>query len=711
MQYRREIDGLRAVAVLPVILFHAGFSFFSGGYVGVDVFFVISGYLITSILLADLERDDFSIARFYERRARRILPALSVVMLACLPFAWAWMLPEELKTFTKTIVSVVVFASNIFFAREKGYFAPVLGENPLLHTWSLAVEEQYYLIFPIFLFLLWRFGRKRLTWAIALTAVASLLYCEWGWRHEPAATFFLAPPRAWELLTGSLLALHLSGRAPHSSNLLAAAGLALIAFAVVHYDEHTPFPSLYAVAPVLGTALFILFAGDGTWVRRVLSTSPCVGIGLISYSAYLWHQPLFAFARIRILPEPSQALMIAMAAASLLLGWASWRFVETPFRTRSIPVLAPRRNVFTVFGAAGAVFLLIGLAGHLEIGLDRRSSDGQDMRVLEKVLEPNYGLNKKCNRAFNTAPECHTAPAPQVLLWGDSFAMQLADGIVASRPGIALQQQTYAACAPIVGIAQLQSKYTVDWAKDCIAFNDQVLEWLRRQTSVKLVVLSSPFFGVLGGSIIDRDGNRTHGEAMDQVSRKLVETVTQIRQAGARVVIVSPTPLSGYDTGACLVRSEFFGESEDICDFPLRTDSPPNDMLRGIEDQVAVYWLYNDICRDGKCFAAQDGVLLYRDILHLSTQGSAHLGRKHEWMRKFEEIARYKWRSARPVSHGGVAKAKGEAVRRGLPARWKNCRDFARNTETMKVVLAYCEGRQSQFGKFDVRFQGGRSWE
>jgi peptidoglycan/LPS O-acetylase OafA/YrhL len=192
MIYRREIDGLRAVAVVPVILFHAGLSLFSGGYVGVDVFFVISGYLITSIFIGE----DFSIARFYERRARRILPALFFVMLCCVPFAWMWMLPSELKDFSESVVAVVFLASNVLFWREEEYFAPAAELKPLLHTWSLAVEEQFYLLFPIFLLLAWRFGRNRVFWSICLIGAISLAASEWGWRNNPSANFYLAPTRA-----------------------------------------------------------------------------------------------------------------------------------------------------------------------------------------------------------------------------------------------------------------------------------------------------------------------------------------------------------------------------------------------------------------------------------------------------------------------------------------------------------------------------------
>ena len=206
MKYRAEIDGLRALAVVPVIFFHAGFELFSGGFVGVDVFFVISGYLITTILIEDLENQRFSLVNFYERRARRILPALFFVMFVCIPFAWMWMLPSQMKDFSQSLVAVSLFASNVLFWRESGYFDAAAEEKPLLHTWSLAVEEQYYVLFPIFLFLAWRYGKKRVFWMIVAMASISLLLSEWGWRNKATANFYLAPTRAWELFAGSIAA-------------------------------------------------------------------------------------------------------------------------------------------------------------------------------------------------------------------------------------------------------------------------------------------------------------------------------------------------------------------------------------------------------------------------------------------------------------------------------------------------------------------------
>lgn len=208
MKYRREIDGLRALAVLPVIFFHAGFKAFEGGFVGVDIFFVISGYLITNIILSDLNAGKFSIVTFYERRARRILPALFFVMLCCLPFAWLWLVPTHLEDFCQSMAAVSVFSSNILFWRESGYFGVASELKPLLHTWSLAVEEQYYLFFPLFLLGLWKLRKRWIFGSLALVAIVSLLLAQWGAYNKPAATFFLLPTRGWELAIGALIAFY-----------------------------------------------------------------------------------------------------------------------------------------------------------------------------------------------------------------------------------------------------------------------------------------------------------------------------------------------------------------------------------------------------------------------------------------------------------------------------------------------------------------------
>lgn len=365
MDYRKEIDGLRSIAVVPVIFFHGGFSLVSGGYVGVDVFFVISGYLITSLLAADLEAGRFSIAHFYERRIRRIIPALLFVILLTTPFAFWYMIPDQVKDFYGSLLSVATFVSNFFFAADAGYFGSAPLEKPLLHTWSLSVEEQYYVLFPLLLMLGWRHGRVKVARWIAMVAMVSLIVAELSHRlFDPEMAYFLTTGRVWELLLGSLLAFHADELSQHSPRWLrevaAIAGLLLIAIGIFGFDQHTPSPSLYMLAPTLGAALILVFARHDTYTGRLLGTWPLVAIGLVSYSAYLWHQPVFAIARILGLYEPNSKLFAVLALASIAMGGISYLLVERPFRSKT---RFSRRTIF-VFGAGSLlVTLAIGVAG------------------------------------------------------------------------------------------------------------------------------------------------------------------------------------------------------------------------------------------------------------------------------------------------------------------------------------------------------------
>ena len=381
MKYRPEIDGLRGLAVLSVILFHAGFELFSGGFVGVDVFFVISGYLITTILIEDIENQRFNLVNFYERRARRILPALFFVMIVCIPFVWLWMLPSQIKDFSESLVAVSLFASNILFWRESDYFGASAEEKPLLHTWSLAVEEQYYVLFPIFLILVWRFGKNRVFWMIVVMAAISLLISEWGWRNKAIANFYLAPTRAWELFAGSIAAFIVQKKGVQKKNSLALLGLSAIFVSIFVYDESTPFPSVYALVPVLGVVLFVLFAEKETLAARFLSNKAMVGIGLISYSAYLWHQPLLAFTRIRFGELQSILIMVMLSFCSLFLGYLSWKYIEIPFRKKAN---ISRLKVFFVSSVGIGLFIIMGVVGQLKEGFPNRYDNNSRFKAAQK---------------------------------------------------------------------------------------------------------------------------------------------------------------------------------------------------------------------------------------------------------------------------------------------------------------------------------------
>jgi len=376
LSYRPEIDGLRALAVLPVILFHAGFSWFAGGFVGVDIFFVISGYLIGYIIFEKHAAGTFSLLEFYENRARRILPALFVVIFCCVPMAWLWADAAQWDEFSKSLTWVSLFVSNHFFWGESGYFAESAELKPLLHTWSLAIEEQYYLVFPLIVMAFFRFGLNRLAGLLITLTLLSFAFCLWFAGQDPDGSFFFAPARVWELLIGAICAIiHIraKGKTIGSglANGLSLLGVILILWSIVALNPATAFPSYWTLAPVIGTALIILFACKETLVAQALSVKPMVAIGLISYSAYLWHQPLFAFARMRSIADPKPELMMGLALLSLALAALAWRFVEQPFRKKRGSGLIrdgrkwlPKRS--QIFAAAIAGLVSFAVLGQLQ---------------------------------------------------------------------------------------------------------------------------------------------------------------------------------------------------------------------------------------------------------------------------------------------------------------------------------------------------------
>lgn len=357
MIYRKEIDGLRAIAILPVVFFHAGFSYASGGYVGVDIFLVISGYLITSLILSDRLNNKFSLKNFYERRARRILPALFLIILLSIPFAFMLMIPSELTNFSWSVLATTFFSSNIFFWREAGYFASPSELKPLLHTWSLAVEEQFYVLFPLFLLLILRFKLKISVLTILILFFLSLGLAQIASSKFPTANFYLLPTRGWELLCGSILAFYFfsnPNRKIFDNNLfndfLSFLGFMLITYSIIFFDDKTPFPSFWTLCPVIGTSLLIIFANKESFFGRLLSIKPLVFFGLISYSLYLFHQPIFAYARIYTFDSLNENYYYLLIALAIVIAYFSWRFFENPFRNKDR--ISIKFLIFSILGMA-----------------------------------------------------------------------------------------------------------------------------------------------------------------------------------------------------------------------------------------------------------------------------------------------------------------------------------------------------------------------
>lgn len=643
MKYRSEIDGLRTLAVIPVILFHAGFSIFSGGYVGVDIFFVISGYLISTILIDQISTGKFSIVDFYERRARRILPALFFVMICTIPFAWLWMVPGQFKDFSQALVAISFFASNILFWRKEDYFAPTAEENPLLHTWSLAVEEQFYVFFPILLLILWRFGKNPVFYTVILLSALSFLLAEYGWRNHPQANFYLLPTRAWELGAGAICAFLLHGKTAKPNQPLSGLGLLMISYSIFVFDETVPFPSVYSLVPVIGTALIILFGSKGTFIEKLLSTKIMVGVGLISFSAYLWHQPIFAFARIRGLDIDNTVFMLLLTVTSIILAYISWRYIEQPFRKKGHTVVSisriSRHQVFgmAIFSSLG--FVSFGLYGHINNGLSERTApSGYTFKAIDidAKLRVNHGLSSECESAFTLSENCRTAYNADVMLWGDSYAMHLAQAIVNSPSfdGHGLIQFTKSACSPIPNLALTNRRYTQSWAEGCIQFNDAVINWLHEASNIRYVVMSSPM-GILGSKAFDSNG-RLVTEPLDSVLEELIELRKKFDILGVKGVFIAPPPRSGIDLSQCTVQNIIFG-SDRSCDFLRHQFSEGHllamDFLLHEDFPFDVINLEDWLCNDTECstvFSGGDQINIFRDRGHLSHQGSTELGRRSD---------------------------------------------------------------------------------
>jgi peptidoglycan/LPS O-acetylase OafA/YrhL len=646
MRHRREIDGLRAVAVVPVVLFHAGFPAFAGGFVGVDVFFVISGYLITGLLIGELGQGSFSLARFYERRARRILPALFLVMLCTIPFALLWMLPPALKDFSQSLAAAGTSTSNVLFWLESGYFGPVASEKPLLHTWSLGVEEQYYLVFPLFLMLIWGLGRRRVFCVLAAIALASLALSQWAAHDAPSANFFLAPTRAWELFAGSLCALWQFERPQRSNGALAALGLGLVLAAVFAFDEATPFPSLYALVPVGGTALVILFAGPGTGTARLLSARAVAGIGLISYSVYLWHQPLFAFARIRSIQAPGTPLLLVLTALSFALAYFSWKYVEQPFRRGTASLLPSRRALFGASGAGIAALVLLGLLGHAGDGLPGRipaaayhsvaAAADRDDRAAE-CLPPPEGFDVAA--AFERCAD-GVGGSFRVALLGDSHADVFAQGLRSAlgEVGISFVQLTADSCPPFPDL--------VADTKDCRDYFSATFPALEHH-GIDVVVIAARWTAYAVNSRFDNGEGGVETGPMHpfavagtpasaaaytpRLMQVFVDGVRRYLAAGYKVVLVYPTPEAGWNVPATLSKLALFERKAEVSlstDYRLflARNRPVMDAFDGIDDPGLFRVrpdevLCNVIDRD-RCTNAAEGEIYYYDDDHLSNTGA-----------------------------------------------------------------------------------------
>lgn len=640
MKYRSEIDGLRALAVIPVILCHAGFELFRGGFIGVDVFFVISGYLITTIILNEMELNSFSLLSFYERRARRILPALFFMITCCIPVAWILLMPGDMQDFSASVGTTAIFLSNFFFLSQTGYFGSDAHFQPLMHLWSLSVEEQFYLLFPALMIATYRKTYCRMIFYIGLVFLLSIVAAEWGSRFDAERNYFHSFTRFWELLIGAFLALYLRNHSVSTptwlNNLLSIIGLSALIFSVFEFSESTVFPSIYTLVPTVGTALIILFATRGTLVNSLLSLPIFVGIGLISYSLYLWHQPVFAFWRHYNLVELTQTQIIMAIVVAITLAISTYFIVERPFR--GTDAVLNRHQVFSISGIMILILFIFGLFGYLSNGQFYVNDERTKNSNISDRISINHGLHRDCDDHFNLSSNCYSDNEPEVLLWGDSFAMHLVQGIEASNKNIRLQQHTKSACSPILDAAIVSHKFSQKWAEDCIKFNNNVFSWLKENKTVKLVVLSSTF-NIVQSDYLSSGELYSPPASEEHIFAQVKNTISQIYELGIDVLIVSPTPYSGRDNGRCVAQAMFMNSDKEICDF-YDKERASYGFLRRIAGYVPIYWLSNNICEDNLCKANIGNILLYRDDGHLSKEGSKYLGAENNWYTNWLQISK-----------------------------------------------------------------------
>jgi len=682
LPHRADIDALRAVAVTLVIAFHYGIGGISGGFIGVDIFFVISGFLIGGILDRELAEGRFSLVQFYERRVRRIFPALFAMLGASAMAASLWLFPADMQRFAMSAAAAALFWSNIFFNATSGYWDAASASKPLLHTWSLAVEEQFYLVFPLVLFAMRGWAPRWRMAVLGVMAVLSFGASVWAVAAAPTTAFYLAPYRFWEFLLGAGLAIlsspnvssrarldwlrHLVyGRDPgptwtseqwlsgvrvshpllragcspgmtaNFTSAIAFLGLAIIAFSALTLSPASAFPGPGAVLPCLGAVLLIA-AGAENAVSRALSWRPIVFVGLISYSLYLWHWPVWVFAS-HLLARAPQGLEVAgCVALTFALSVLSWKFVEQPFRRKEA---LPRKPLFALAGAAMAALCLFAGVALATKGLPGRF----DAKVVAIAVVEAPRAPERC---FGVAPKdvsvqrlcgigAENQPASFVL-WGDSHAEAILTPVAAiasrhHRRGLFAGSPS---CVPLVGV----DRYDVP---ECRAFNDRVLAMILRHKEITTVILMARWGKAAQGTAYGNEGNGFVAIGDDKAqalkpsdnaaifARGLKRTIAALRADGRQVLLVGPVPEIGWTVPQVLARLEM--EHKPVVLPPARQfyerEAAVLPLFHAMATRKGVTAVYPHqyLCRNGHCAVRKDGIPLYRDEHHLSEYGAKEL--------------------------------------------------------------------------------------
>jgi len=634
-KYRPDVDGLRAIAVLVVVFYHLGLRNFRNGLVGVDVFYVISGYLITSLLLKDLEAGRFSIVSFYERRMRRIFPALFVVLLFCTVCAFILLDPPELEKFGKELLSTTFFASNFYFwhsAEPLGYFDTEVISVPLLHTWSLSVEEQFYLFFPITLFLLFRYAKKWIGAWLLLLSAGSFALSLWATQHKPVVAFYWIMPRAWELLAGALLALKVAPllRGRILREVVALLGLAMILGAACLPFQEIQFPGTFVLLPCIG-AWLVIHAGESgsSFIAKVLSLRPVVFIGVISYSLYLWHWPLIVFSKHLPFRLSGYVLIAFVLSFSLAAAFVSFEYIERPFRGSASSFT--RRQIFAFGLVASVASAACGMIAYRSRGLPERYSPQTRQLIAANLarvgdFDPSCGNFKTEVHSIDNIKFCnHGQQLPhKIMFWGDSHVEQL-HPVIEDLYNRGDLQGRGAVLAIGVGCLPDKNLNTVRGGYHCDSFA-RFAETRAQWQDVDLVFIGfSAWLARWDGTTCLSVNERCVGLlSKDQQRRRfaadLSDVIRTLRNKGKTVVVSLPFPIFNESIPQLAISNRVFGRFG-LSQFPKEVSSPSfREEIRAaaVGAGADIFDPRETLCPDGHCITEMDGVSIYKDESHIA---------------------------------------------------------------------------------------------
>lgn len=639
MKYRADIDGLRAVAIIPVLLFHAGFASFSGGYVGVDVFFVISGFLISSIILEDLNNNCFSLIVFYIKRSKRILPALFAVMLftAVVYSFFAYPSPY-FKDIGQSLIATSLYVSNMLFWHEGGYFDTAAEMKPLLHTWSLGIEEQFYIIFPAFLILIHKFFKNRYSVFLIITTLISFSANAVMYSIKPDTAFYLIPFRIWELGVGSLLAVGVYPRLKNSlsANLAGLLGLLLIVAAVIAGD----FPQLggdgRVTAACIGTYLMIVacLSDEESYIKKILTLKPVVFTGTLSYSLYLWHFPVFTLKKYWSWDKSSEWLMTfySLFSITIVLSVVSYYLIERKFRKMAVKRV---RNVFAVVAVVVVIFSGYGFYVHSLNGVMPWNKGFYDQQT-NYIEHLRYYAAPLSERAYSGEFIIgDKTKQPTIAIWGDSHAAAASIGIdkYAKEHGKSVFIMTGKGSIPVLGIEAVDKEFDGN-----IASNNRMFEILKNHKEIKTVVLMSRWLAFYsektskdGHFYLLKSANKISENEKDNrelIKKQLLLTVMKLNKIGKKVYIFLDVPTyenlrNNYQPKPIMTEAEHDRQNADF-----------ENMLKDLQSKTAcsVVDYGKGLSINGQYVYTLNGHLLYMDDDHLSVYGSVYLAEKNRLM-------------------------------------------------------------------------------